>query len=45
LGRKVLNKRFVVDTSKKYIHASIPQLSWKSPFSPATPICIPLAGL
>jgi hypothetical protein len=27
LGRKVLNKRFVVDTSKKYIHASIPHLS------------------
>jgi hypothetical protein len=25
LGRKVLNKRFVVDTSKKYIHASIQQ--------------------
>ena len=27
LGRKVLNKRFVVDTSKKYIHASIQQLA------------------
>lgn len=25
LGRKVLNKRFVVDTSRKYIHASIQQ--------------------
>jgi hypothetical protein len=41
----VLNKRFVVDTSKKYIHASIQHPAWKSPFSPATLICIPPAGL
>ena len=27
LGRKVLNKRFIVETSKKYIHASIQQHS------------------
>jgi hypothetical protein len=36
----VLNKRFVVDTSKKYIHASIQQLAWKLPSSPETPIYI-----
>lgn len=44
LGRKVLNKRFVVDTSKKYIHASIQQPAWKSLFSPETLIYIPPAG-
>jgi hypothetical protein len=41
----VLNKRFIVDTSKKYIHASIQQLSWKSPFSPAMLIYTQPAGL
>lgn len=44
LGRKVLNKRFVVDTSKKYIHASIQQSAWKLPFSPEIHIYIQRAG-
>lgn len=40
LGRKVLNNRFVVDTSKKYIHEPLSLPLWKLPFSLEILTCI-----
>jgi hypothetical protein len=45
LGRKILNKYFLIDTSKKYLYHPIQQPAWKLPFSPETPICTLHAGL
>lgn len=39
LGRKILNKYFLIDTSQKYLYLPISITAWKLPFSPETPIC------
>ena len=44
LGRKILNKYFLIDTSKKYLYHPIQQQAWKLPFSPEIPIYILRAG-
>ena len=44
LGRKILNKYFLIDTSKKYLYHPIQLHAWKLPFSPEIPICILHAG-
>lgn len=39
LGRKILNKYFLIDTSQKYLYLPSSITAWKLPFSPETPIC------
>lgn len=44
LGRKILNKYFLIDTSQKYLYLPISITAWKLLFSPETPICTRPAG-
>lgn len=39
LGRKILNKYFLIDTSQKYLYLPSSITAWKLPYSPETPIC------
>ena len=44
LGRKILNKYFLIDTSQKYLYLPSSITAWKLPFSPEIPIYILHAG-